>query len=522
MSDTAETDASHNLTKRTLRAAKWTYLSTIINAGLQVFITATLARLLVPEAFGLVAMGTLVLRFGQYFAQMGVGQAIVQRSSLETEHIRAGFWVSVLIGAAFSLGAWLGSPLAAIVFGSDELTTVLRAMGLTFFITGLSTTAFGMLRRQMRFRAIALAEMASYAVGYAGVGIALALLGHGVWSLVFASLCQSGLVTVLYNLLARPKIAPVTEWRPYRELLGFGSSVSVISFLEFLNSNLDTMVVGRFAGANFLGIYNRALSLTGLPMQYMSTSLSRVLLPSLSRVQTETKRLGTAYLRIITVFAGLGIPIALGMAGAAREIVVVVLGHQWSEAIPVMRIVAVASVAAMLSHFGGVVLEATAQLKDKFLMRIGQLVVFLAALLTLGRLGLVGYALAFAVSEVSLHSVQAVRMSRLYDMRGSEQFSAYWPGLIGGIGTFAVLLLESWAGAALNSPPFLVLVLQFLSGLFILTLTILRAGHGRVFAVVERSLRESIQQQTVLRVLGWAGRWSSSRGIGKVAGSCEL
>lgn len=486
---------SGSLTSRTLIAAKWTYLSTFITAGLQIVVTAVLARLLAPEAFGLVAMATLVLRFGQYFAQMGVGQAIVQRAELGDDHASAGFWSSVIIGALFTTLAWALAPLASQAFGNAELVSVLRWMSLSFLITGTSTTSFALLRRAMRFKAVAVVEVSAYVAGYGGA-LVLAATGAGVWALVFAGLCQTAVASVLYNLVARPILVPVGRWQPYRELLGFGTTVSFISFLEFVNSNLDTMVVGRFAGAANLGYYTRALSLTGLPMQYMSTSLSKVLLPSFSRAQDDSARVARAYLSVITVFAGIGLPVGLGMSGAAREIVAVLLGPQWGASVPVMRIVAVASVAAMLSHFGGIMLEATARLKEKLTLRLSQLALFGVALLLLGRFGLVGFAAAFAVSEAAQLVAQTVVISRALSVSARSLMRAYGPGLAGGVLAAVLLYGESLAGAAMSAPAGIVLIMQVLTGALVLCCSALYVNHGRLY----REIRSRISSTPPLRV----------------------
>lgn len=473
-----------NLTGKTIRAAKWTYLSTLVTASLQILVTAVLARLLAPESFGLVAMAGLVLRFGQYFAQMGVGQAIVQRAELSEDHAAAGFWASLVIGGLFTVIAWLAAPLAATAFESAELTSVLRWMSLALLISGTSTTSYGLLRRALRFKAIAVIEIVAYVIGYGGA-LTLAFNGAGVWALVFAGLTQAFVASSAFNALARPRLVPVLRWRPYRELLGFGSTVSVVSFLEFLNSSLDTMVVGRVAGASQLGLYNRALSLTNLPMYYMSTSLSRVLLPSFSRLQRDTGRLGRGYLKVVTLAAGLGIPIALGMSGSAREIVAVLLGSQWSGSVPVMRVVAVAACASMLSHFAGVTLEATAHLKDKLVLRSVQLVVFAGLLFGLGRFGLVGYASAFAISEVLLHIAIAQRISSHLQLGPRETMQAYKPGLVGGVVLWLLTRGTSMAAAQFNWPVLVMLLLQIAIGVALFVLFVLRLDGNRVWLILD-------------------------------------
>lgn len=471
---------SVSLTSKTIHAAKWTYLSTFITAALQIVVTAVLARLVAPEAFGLIAMSTLVLRFGQYFAQMGVGQAIVQRPELRPDHASAGFWSSVVIGALFTSLAWMLTPLASHAFGDPALIPVLRWMSLSFMISGTSTTSFALLRRTMRFKAIAATEIVAYVAGYGGA-LALAAGGAGVWALVFAGLCQTTVASLFYNVLAHPRLVPVMRWQPYRELLGFGTAVSFISFLEFLNSNLDTMVVGRMAGAANLGYYTRALSLTGLPMQYMSTSLSKVLLPSFSRAQDDADRISRAYLTVITVFAGIGVPVGLGMSGAAREIVAVLLGPNWAASVPVMRIVAIASVAGMLSHFGGILLEATARLKQKMVLRVGQLLLFATMLFALGRFGLVGFASAFAISEATQLVAQTAVIQRALPLPASSLLRAYRPGLAGGVLAAALLYAESLAGAAMRAPAGVVLVAQVLTGVLVLLGITMYVDRGMLY-----------------------------------------
>jgi|WetSurMetagenome_2_1015567.scaffolds.fasta_scaffold25133_2 lipopolysaccharide exporter len=513
MDETRQSEVDPSLTAQTLRGVKWTYLSTFVNAGLQIVVTAVLARILAPDAFGLVVMANLVLRFGQYFAQMGLGQAIVQRSQLTQEHVRAAFWASVLIGTLFSGVTWVGAPLAAAAFDSPELTKVLAFMGLSFLLVSLQVTPLGLLRRQMRFRGVAVADISAYVIGYGCVGVLTALSHWGVWSLVAAALVQTAVSTLVCTLLTRPNVRPLVRWAPYRQLLGFGSRVSVITFLEFLNANLDTIVVGRMRGADLLGYYSRALNLISMPMYYMSTSLSRVLYPSVARVQDDRARVSKAYLDILTVFAGFGLPIALGMSGAAREIILVLYGSKWTASIPVMRLAAVASVLAMLSHFGGIVLEATARLRDKLAMRSAQLAIFACALIGLGRIGLVGYALAFALSELFLHIAMAWRIGVFTGVRRIRLAQAYGPGAMGG----ALLLIctygESYIGTSFNLPVVGILGAQLVTGVAVMTVVVLRFAHGRLFAVVDERLKPVVKSRLLTRVLSVARSLSAAKDI---------
>jgi lipopolysaccharide exporter len=270
------------------------------------------------------------------------------------------------------------------------------------------------------------------------------------------------------------------------------------------------MLVGRLRGATPLGFYTRALNLTSLPMYYMSTSLSRVIYPSMSRVQADQARMRGAYLSVLTFFAGFGLPIVLGMSGAAREIITVLYGGKWADSIPVMRVVAIAAGLAMLSHFGGIVLEACARLKEKLMMRLGQLVLFGAALFAFARFGLVGFAVAFVLSETVFHAAVAWRVAVLAGISARRLGQAYWPGGVGGIVLCACAYGESLLGTWVAMPVLGVLAVQIVTGVVVMALVILRLGHGRLFSVLDERVRPTLKRRFPKRLFALAASLSAS------------
>ena len=317
-----------NLTSKTLHGLKWSYTGTIINSILQIGFTAIMARLLEPTDFGMMAMAGVILRFGTYFAQMGVGSALIQKKEISDEDVRAAFTSGLFLGILFFVLVWFCAPFAIFIFDNEKVIPIIRVMALSFVITGLSTTALSLLRRNLEFRSLAITEIISYVLGYGMIGITLAYNGFGVWSLVAGALSQSAFLTILSYMFSRHKLLFIYRWKYYKPLYSFGSRVSIISFFEFLGSNLDTLAIGHFIGAAPLGIYNRAFMLVNLPAQYLTSSFSRVLFPSFSRVQKEIERLKKAYLSTIMLFSAILLPTCLGIAVASQEIVLLVLGRK--------------------------------------------------------------------------------------------------------------------------------------------------------------------------------------------------
>jgi len=419
-----------NLTYKTLHGLKWSYLSTIVNSVLQIGFTAIMARLLEPAAFGLIAMAGVILRFGSYFAQMGVGSALIQKKEISAEDVRAAFTSALFLGILFCVLAWLSAPFAIYIFDNEKVIPIVRVMALSFVITGLSTTAISLLRRNLEFRSLAITEIISYVLGYGMIGITLAYNGFGVWSLVAAALCQSVFLTILSYMFSRHKLSFIYRWKYYKPLYSFGGRVSIISFFEFLGSNLDTLAIGHFIGAAPLGIYNRAFMLVNLPAQYLTSSFSKVLFPSFSRVQKELERLKKAYLSTIMLFSAILLPTCLGIAASSQEIVLLVLGEKWIAAIPVLQILAIATTFNLLSHFGGIVCEATATLNIKLLMQVVYVTILGVLFYLMKGLGIREFAMAIVCAEFVRFFAYLFIVKRICNIKPVEYIRAYLPSIV--------------------------------------------------------------------------------------------
>ncbi|MET4107542.1 lipopolysaccharide biosynthesis protein [Hymenobacter sp. UYP22] len=422
-----------NLTTAAVHGVKWTTGATITTALLQIGYTATMARLLSPAAFGLVALAGVILRFGSYFAQMGMEQAIIQKAELTRADVRAAFTSSVVLSLVFAALLVVAAPLAASIVQQPEVVPVVRVLAAGLLLTGLNATALSLLRRHMQFRTLAIIEVVAYVLGYGGLGIGLALHGYGVWSLVAATLGQSLLLTILSYLAERHDIRPLLEWETYRPLVAYGSRMSAISFLEFVTGSLDTLLIGRLLGAAALGIYSRGWMLIGLPVYLLTTSVSKVVFPSFSQVQADRPRLRAVYLSSITLVGALVIPICAGAAVAAPEIVRVMLGPDWLAAVPILRVVCAAFALSMVTMFAGVVCDATATLTPKLWLNLLYVVLLTGLFMGLSRYGLLGVAGAVVAGEVLRTVLYLGLMRRVLQVSATAVLSTYVPGLLAGV-----------------------------------------------------------------------------------------
>lgn len=479
---------TQNLASTAVRGIQWTTAATVLTAVMQIGYTAVMARLLDPAAFGLVAMAGVVLRFGSYFAEMGLGHALVQRAEIDSQDIRATFTASLGLGLAVAAIAWLAAPLAMFFLKNETIVSLVRVQALGFVLVGLGATAINLLRREMRFEAIAKVEVSAYVLGYGGVGITLAWLGAGVWSLVVASLVQQFFTAVLSYAVVRHSLRFTFQRAPYARLLGYGGWVSMVGFLEFINGNLDTLLIGRLLGSVLLGIYNRAYMLLYLPVYFLTNSLARVAFPAFSKIQNDLPRVQALYLTSSTLVATLVLPLCAGVAVAAPELVQVLLGPHWAASVPILRVLCLSIPLSMTTLFAGVVADARANLKQKIILNL-EFMILLATLFWLFKgYGLAGIAAAIGTGEI-IRTLLYMRIThRNINISYSRLFAIYGPGVLNatvvGIGLLAVAALVR----PLHAPPLLALLALMAAGAVVLSAVILRWPSAELQLVLSQGL----------------------------------
>lgn len=375
------------LTRSAAKGMGWTWASVAGTMAMQLVYTAVMARNIDPRAFGLVASALVGLRFVTYLSNFSLGSAVVQRQVLDDEDTSTALILSVVIGIVVAALAALVSPVLAAVVRAPESAVVMRWFSLGLLLSAVATIPEALLRRSLRFRAITITQVVSFAVAYLVVGINLALRGWGVWSLVTASLLQSAILVCGYFAVARPRLPRAFSRASARSLLGFGGTVTLTSFLEFLTSGLDVIAVGRWVGAAGLGQYTRGSYLVQLPVEQTSNAMTRVLMPALSRVQSERERFVQAFLHgcgIIGVMVV--VPVALA-ACAAPALVSLVLGPGWAPAAAVLPIVGAAIGVAMLTHLPGLAAEAQGTVGVKLWIQVATLAAVVTAMGTVVALG---------------------------------------------------------------------------------------------------------------------------------------
>jgi len=349
---------------------RWGTVSLVVITSFQLVFMAVMARLLDPADFGLVAIANVALRFYSYFSQMGIAPALIQKKTLTDGDVRAALSISLGVSSLFFLLAVLTSEFIGSFFDMKSLALVMQVLALNFIVSGLSAISLSLMRRNSKFKALAIIEIISYVLGYGVVGIGFAYSGAGVWSLVAAFLSQMIVTAILsYSVVRFPiKFKHAKEDR--KHLINYGGSYSIVGFFEFLFCNIDALIIGKIMGATTTGYYSRALLLANLPVQHPANILTKALFPIMSSVSNELDKQSISVQLSVLLVGSYAFAVSVGVYLASSDIVRVLLGDKWLESIPILNILTFSVGPVFVHHIISVTLNSMGELKIKMLIQI--------------------------------------------------------------------------------------------------------------------------------------------------------
>lgn len=346
---------SRDLLKKSVRGGMTTMIARWTQFVLQLTGTVVLARLLTPNDYGLIGMVYVVVRFAEMFKTAGLSMATVQKENISPGQISTLFWLNGLISLFLGLCILASAPLMAWFYGRSELTAITAALSPPFIISGLTIQHQALLRRHMRFGSQAVIDIASE-IAYLIVTILLALAGWRYWALV-CGLLATALSNTLLTFFFCPWIpGAMRKGTGVRGMLWFGGYLTGGNFMNYFAGNADNILIGKFIGADALGLYGKAYKMLKMPISQIRGPMNKVAMPVLSSLQNQPERYVKYYQRLVDIIASLSIPLMLYCAIEADFLVHTLLGQQWLGVVPVFRLLAIAGLIHPVASTRGVVL----------------------------------------------------------------------------------------------------------------------------------------------------------------------
>ena len=331
-----------NIKEKAIYGVKWTALSTIVMTLVQLMQMAILARFLLPSDFGLMAIVMVVIGFSQAFLDMGISNAIIHKQEITHDQLSTLYWVNILAGLVLFAIISLLAPFVANFYNEPELKLLIIIVGLTFVIQPFGQQFMVLLQKEMRFAVIAKIDVVNKLVSFV-VSVYFAYHGHGVYALVYGTLAGVVSQTVPFIILGLKEHKPSFVFRiaEIKEFLSFGMYQMGEKTLNYFNSQIDVMLIGKLLGTEALGVYSVAKQLIMRPAQVINPIITKVTFPTMAKVQDDTEQLKNIYLKTINYLSSINFPIYAFLAVFAHEIVMLLFGSKWIEAVVIVQILSV-------------------------------------------------------------------------------------------------------------------------------------------------------------------------------------
>jgi O-antigen/teichoic acid export membrane protein len=404
------------------------------------FVTLILARLLVPEDFGLVAYATVFFTFAGMLVDQGFSDAIVQFPNLEREHLDTAFWISILTGTTLTLVSLAAANLIAALFHEPRLGPIIRWLSPNFIFGALNSVQYSILRRKLAFKSLTVRSLISV-IASGIVGVIMAFLGYGVWSLVGKSLVAGAVsVITLWN---------VSNWRPsfhfspkhFKELFSYGVNILGGNLVDFLSTNADNFLIGYFLGTTALGYYSLAYNLLITLTDLLVTVPNVVSFPIFSRIQNDPDRLKSAFYEVTQLQSLLAFPVFLGLFAVSPEAVRVLYGEKWAASIPVLQILMFSGITRSATFFYSSVFRASGKPSWRFGIYTLTAVLNVIGFLIVIRMGIVAVATSYVVVSYVLMPLFFFLIQKLVNVTIQGHLKQYATAFVSSLIMIAVVLL---------------------------------------------------------------------------------
>ncbi|MGF6949555.1 teichuronic acid exporter [Neobacillus sp. B4I6] len=363
------------------KGVKWTGISTLIITAIQVIQFALLGKLMSLSEFGLVGMITTIVVFAQILLDLGFGSAVIQKEEVTARVLSTLFWLNVIVGIGLFLILFLFSPLIALYFQRSELVELIRILAVMFLISPVGQQCQYLLQKDLRFNLLGEIEVGTTLFSFLTLVI-LILTISPIYAFVISQVVLNSLKGILYFMCYQKKWRPslIFDLSECKEYMSFGAYQLASRLVNRIGSNLDVILIGRFMGAEALGIYNLAYQIVTIPVLKINPIITRVAFPVFSKSHQNPVLLTDGFLHMTKLLSLVSFPILMGLTAVSNVFILTIFGEKWLDAVPVVQIMAVVGILRVLMNPNGSVILAKGKANIAFYWDAGVLILYGASL----------------------------------------------------------------------------------------------------------------------------------------------
>lgn len=315
----------------------WRLAERVGAQGVKLLVELVLARILLPEQYGEIAMVAVFITVFNVFVDSGLGNALIQKKDADDLDFSSVFWFNVVWCIVLYGILFLISPLVASFYHRDELTLILRVLGLQIVISGVKNVYQAYVSRTMQFRKFFFSTVGG-TVGAAVIGITMAYRGYGVWALVAQQLFNVLTDTVILTITVKWHPKKMFSFERLKGLLSYGWKLLLSALLDTLYNEARSLIIGRKYTSEDLAFYNRGELFPQVIAANVNTSIDSVLLPTMSREQDERYKVRAMTRRAIMTSTYIMAPLMIGIACVGTPMVRLILTEKWMPCVPYLQI----------------------------------------------------------------------------------------------------------------------------------------------------------------------------------------
>ncbi|MCM3569378.1 MOP flippase family protein [Neobacillus mesonae] len=391
-----------SLKQKAIKGVKWTSISTISIVILQVLQLIVLGRIFDSTVFGLMGMVLVVIGFADMFVDMGISNAIIQSQQISKKELSSLYWLNILSGALIAILIWISAPLIVHLFREPRLSNLINLTALMFIITPIGQQYRALLQKELKFNLIAVVEVLSTFLGVV-FSIILGYLGFGVMSLVLGQLIIVTFRTLLLLVNGRKYYRPQRHFKlsDTKPFLSFGLYQMGESTINYFNTKIDSIMLGRLLGPTALGYYTMANNIIILPSTKINPIITRVTFPIFSKIQNDSERLKEGFLQLLKLVSFINFPIFFGLFITAHLFIPVIFGEKWIESVRLLQILCGVGLLRSIGNPIGSLLMATGKVKISFQFNVIKLFTQIPGIIFAAYTwGLIGVAITYLILQI--------------------------------------------------------------------------------------------------------------------------
>lgn len=335
----------------------WSAVQKYSGLIVQLVVTAILARLLSPEDFGVIAIATVIIAFFVLLTDMGIGPAIIQRKDLTKDDLNSLFSFGIYGGIVLSLlFLGLSYPIAAF-YKEVSLVPVCQILSINLLFSAWNIVPNALMMKNKLFKLVAMRTLALQVI----CGIASVVVAYnngGLYTLLIAPVVTAFCMFFLNYHQFPLQFTLKVHTASLKKIMAFSTFQFLFNFINYFSRNLDKLIIGRYYAMNDLGYYEKSYRLMMLPMSYVTNVISPVMHPILSSLQNDYEELADKYNKIIRILLIISFPIGVFLYFAADDVILIIYGNKWTDAIPVFQILALSLPLQMILSTTGAIYQA--------------------------------------------------------------------------------------------------------------------------------------------------------------------